>query len=144
MNEAIEWGLLIGSALLAGVVNTLAGGGTLLTFPALIQFSGLSKVMAKGTSKVALVPGFPAGPWGFRHELGDAAWWLRVLIVPSAVGGAVGALLVTRLPDRYFEELVPWLLLTAALLYLVQPRLARLLPMSVRAGSVSDGLREGT
>src|SRR5438477_132421 len=88
------------SAFLAGGVNALAGGGTLLTFPALFAVLGRSYgpaagVLANGTSTVALVPASLGSAWGFRREL----WELRALLVcllpPSIVGGAVGSLLVT-------------------------------------------------
>jgi uncharacterized membrane protein YfcA len=118
--------LLVGSAFLAGAVNTLAGGGTLLTFPSLVRFGHLDMVMANGTSTVALVPGSLAGGIGYRHELGRAGPWFALLVGPSLVGGVTGALLVTRLPSSVFAALVPWLLLTASLLFLAQPRLLRL------------------
>lgn len=112
------------SALAAGVVNSIAGGGTLLTFPALMALG--TAVMANATSTVALVPGSVAGAWGYRRELRSSARWARVLVWPSVVGGAIGALLVTRLPERYFAVAVPWLILSAAVLLLLQPVLSRL------------------
>ena len=112
------------SALAAGAINAVAGGGTLLTFPALLNV--VSPVTANGTSTVALVPGALAGAWGFRRELGQVTRWTALLLLPSLVGGAVGTLLVILFPDRYFDALVPWLILTAAILFLLQPSLARL------------------
>ena len=117
--------VLVGSAFLAGAINTLAGGGTLLTFPALMGFGGLDSVMANGTSTVALVPGSISGAWGLRNELGKARQWLFVLLPPCLVGGAVGTLLVTKLPEKYFDALVPWLILSASLLFIAQPWLVR-------------------
>jgi uncharacterized protein len=112
------------AAFAAGVINAIAGGGTLLTFPALL--SVLPSVMANGTSTVALVPGSLAGAWGYRNEV-RASWnWIGLLLVPSVIGGALGTLLVTRLDERYFARMVPWLILTATLLFLIQPTLARL------------------
>jgi uncharacterized membrane protein YfcA len=128
MSEFLNYALLVGSAFAAGVVNTLAGGGTLLTFPSLMEFGRLSEQMANGTSTVALVPGSLAGAWGFRRELGEASRWLKLLLPPSLVGGLIGTLLVTELPPRYFAVMVPWLILTASLLFLVQPVLARHFP----------------
>jgi uncharacterized membrane protein YfcA len=113
------------AALAAGAVNSIAGGGTLLTFPALL--AGLSMhgsadaaVVANATSTVALVPGSLAGAWGYRREMKQARRWLYLLIGPSLAGGVIGALLVTRLDPAYFAALVPWLLLTAALLFLAE------------------------
>jgi uncharacterized membrane protein YfcA len=112
------------SALVAGAVNSLAGGGTLLTFPVLIAALAPSlgrdeaAVIANATSTVALVPGSLAGAWGYRREIPAARRWLLLLAGPSVVGGVVGSLLVTRLDPKYFAALVPWLLLTAALVFL--------------------------
>ena len=111
------------TALLAGAINSMAGGGTVLTFPALFAaLSGLpgaqAAVIANGTSTVALVPGSLAGAWGYRRQAADMRRWLGLLALPSVLGGALGALLVTRLPAETFKALVPWLLLTAALLFL--------------------------
>jgi uncharacterized membrane protein YfcA len=117
--------LLCLSALAAGVVNSLAGGGTLLTFSAL-QFalaalgSAEAAVLANGTSTVALMPGSVAGAWGYRRQMAQARRWFVLLVGPSLVGGGVGTLLVTRLPAEYFADLVPWLLLVAALLFTAQ------------------------
>src|SRR5438270_2818 len=116
------------SALAAGVVNAVAGGGTLLTFPALLTI--VPPVIANGTSTVALVPGSLSAAWGFRTEMRGAGRWLVLLVVPSLAGGFVGSRLVTRVDWHYFEVLVPWLILTATLLFLAQPLLAR----AVRAG----------
>src|SRR5437660_10311381 len=98
MPEVLNYSLLIGSAFAAGVVNTLAGGGTLLTFPSLMSFGKLSAQVANGTSTVALVPGSLAGAWGFRRELGEASRWLKLLLPPSLIGGLIGTLPVTELP----------------------------------------------
>src|SRR5262245_35510278 len=112
------------SAFAAGIVNSIAGGGTLLSFPALLS-AGVSPVIANGTSTVALVPGSLAAAWGFRREMAGAGRWLFLLLWPSVLGGIVGSLLVTRLDPQYFDILIPWLILTAALLFLLQPVLAR-------------------
>jgi uncharacterized membrane protein YfcA len=128
MHNVLRLALLVGSAFAAGVVNTLAGGGTLLTFPALMSFGGLGAQLANGTSTVALVPGSLAGAWGFRRELGEVRRWLLLLLPPSLLGGLLGSLLVTELPSSYFDAMVPWLILTASLLFLVQPLLARRFP----------------
>src|SRR6516165_2154514 len=119
------------AALAAGVVNSIAGGGTLLTFPALLTV--VSPVVANGTSTVALVPGSLSAVWGFRRDLHAVRRWVALLILPSVAGGLLGSLLVTRLPSRYFDALVPWLILTAALLFLVQPLMARRVETSAKS-----------
>jgi uncharacterized membrane protein YfcA len=121
------------SALGAGIVNALAGGGTLLTFPALIgilerqsQFStATASVLANGTSTTALVPASLGSAWGFRRELADLKHLLVWLLPPSLIGGTIGTLLVTRLPPDVFAALIPWLILLAAVLFLVQPLVVR-------------------
>jgi uncharacterized protein len=123
----VHWELvwLCLAALAAGAINSIAGGGTLLTFPALLAGlsslgAGEAAVVANATSTVALVPGSLAGAWGYRREMKQARRWLYLLVGPSLAGGVIGALLVTRLDPSYFAALVPWLLLTAALLFLAE------------------------
>jgi len=111
------------AAFSAGAVNAIAGGGTLLTFPALLAV--MPAVTANATSAVALVPGSLAAAWGFRRELPSLGFWLRALLVPSFIGGLAGALLLTRLPSSVFSSLVPWLILGATLLLALQPLLQR-------------------
>src|SRR5688572_14256723 len=109
------------SAVGAGVLNAIAGGGTLLTFPALIFAltssegwePALATVAANMTSTVALMPGSAASAWGFRRELAQSRQWVWLLTAPSLVGGTVGALLLIRLDERVFRSVVPWLVLTA-------------------------------
>jgi uncharacterized protein len=112
------------TALIAGAVNSIAGGGTLITFPALLAaltpvHGAAAGVLANATSTVALVPGSFAAAWGYRRQLSDARRWLVLLIAPSLVGGVIGSLLLTRLDPAYFDALVPWLILTATLLLLI-------------------------
>jgi uncharacterized membrane protein YfcA len=114
------------AALGAGAINSLAGGGTLLTFPALLAVLGPgSEVMANVTSTVALVPGSLAGAWGYRREMREIRPWIRLLVWPSLVGGLVGSLLLVLVRGEVFAALVPWLLLAASVLFLVQPLLSR-------------------
>lgn len=116
------------AAVAGGAVNSVAGGGTLLTFPALFSVLGSmpgAGVIANATSTVALVPGSAAAVWGYRHELANVAGWNRLLILPSFVGGLLGSLLVAELNPATFETLVPWLILAAALLFALQPLISR-------------------
>ncbi len=88
-------------ATVAGAVNSVAGGGTLLTFPALIAVLGqdaAAVVVANATSTVALFPGSLAGMAGYRGELGQVHWWARRLFVPSLLGGLIGSMLLMRMP----------------------------------------------
>jgi uncharacterized membrane protein YfcA len=134
MSESLPTYLLLClSACVAGVMNSVAGGGTLFTFSALLLV--VDPIVANATSTVALVPGSLAGAWGYRGEMSGARRWAVLLVWPSVLGGAVGALLVTELDPSYFSALVPWLLLTAALLFLVQPAVSKL----VGAGKAHAG-----
>jgi hypothetical protein len=124
--------LLCLSALLAGAMNSIAGGGTLLTFPSLLAAltaggfaPDVASVTANATSTVSLLPGSVAGAWGFRRELQTARRWLGLLLIPSLLGGITGTLLVTELDPKWFGALVPWMILVAATLYLLQPLIAR-------------------
>jgi uncharacterized membrane protein YfcA len=115
--------LLCVAALAAGVINSLAGGGTLLTFPALGRY--ISDLAANVTNTVALVPGSLAGAWGYHRELWASRRWVLLLIGPSLAGGLAGSLLLTQFPEEYFEKVVPWLILGATLLFIAQPSLSR-------------------
>jgi uncharacterized protein len=111
------------SAFLAGVVNSIAGGGTLLTFPALMAV--VSPVAANATSTFALVPGSMAGAWAYRREMGASGKWVWLLMTPSIAGALIGTLLVTNLNETYFKHTVPYLILLATLLFMSQPLLSR-------------------
>jgi len=121
----IDYVILALTAFAAGVQNAIAGGGTLYTFPALEHF--MSAVQANATSTAALVPGSIAGAWGFRQELQSSRRWLAWLIPPSLLGGALGTWLVIVFPEAIFKALIPWLILVAALLFLLQPLIARVI-----------------
>jgi uncharacterized membrane protein YfcA len=116
---------LFASAIAAGVMNAMAGGGTLLTFPALLA-AGVTPVAANATSSVALVPGSFSAGWGYRKELGSySGRVLAFLIVPSLLGGLLGAWLVTVAGDALFRRIVPALILGATVLFILQEPLRR-------------------
>jgi uncharacterized membrane protein YfcA len=116
--------LLISAAFAAGVMNAMAGGGTILTFPALVLV-GLPSIAANATSTVALLPGTVASFLGYRHELRDHVHWFRRLLVPSVLGGAVGSVLLLRTPERTFAFIAPILVLFATVLFVLQGLVAR-------------------
>src|SRR5262245_29796090 len=119
----LTWTLaaLCAAAFLAGVLNSVAGGGTLLTFPALTGV--VSEAVANGTSTVALLPGSFAWSLGYRRGLWECRRFVARLLLPSVLGGYVGATLVGYDKDA-FADLVPWLILTAAVLFVVQAPLS--------------------
>ena len=110
---------LIASGLGAGVMNALAGGGTILTFPALL-FLGESAIAANATSTVALLPGVATSMAGYRREIRAHRQWLRTLLLPSVLGGALGSVLLLSTPERTFANLAPGLILFATVLFMVQ------------------------
>jgi uncharacterized protein len=121
------------AAFLAGAINSVAGGGTLVSFPTLIWL-GLNSVTANATSTVAIWPGTVGSTWGYRRELRNAEPRFRILIVPSLVGGPVGALLLRWTPAPIFDLMVPWLILFATLLFMAQETVQRMLKTAGASG----------
>ena len=120
---ALDIAGVLGAGLVAGTVNTVVGSGSLLTFPTLLAF-GYSPLVANVSNTVGLVPGSVSGAIGYRKELrGQRARTLR-LSVASLAGGLLGAGLLLLLPSSSFEKVVPFLVLLACVLVIVQPRLA--------------------
>ncbi len=125
------WKALIafGAAFLAGAINSVAGGGTLVTFPTLIWI-GLPSINANATSTVALWPGTVGTIWGYRSNLATASPRMLALVAPSVIGGILGALLLNRTPPAIFDALVPFLNLFATLLFMIQEPVQRRLKLS--------------
>jgi uncharacterized membrane protein YfcA len=111
-------GLMIAAAA-GGAINAVAGGGTLVTFPALLFF-GTPPVIANATSTLALVIGTSGGIYGYRKHLEPIKPWLWRFVPVSTVGGLIGAVLLTWTSNRIFSRLVPFLILFATLLFLAQ------------------------
>ena len=109
--------LLSAIAFLAGVMNAMAGGGSFLTFPALV-FTGVPPIIANASSTVALFPGALASTWAYRHDFQTIQGVsLRWLLIASVAGGITGALLLLFTPSQAFDAIVPWLLLGATLMF---------------------------
>jgi uncharacterized protein len=125
------WQALVafGSAFIAGAINSVAGGGTLLTFPTLIWL-GLPSINANATSTVAIWPGTVGTIWGYRQDLSSSSSRMLALVFPSVVGGILGALLLNRTPPALFDALVPFLILFATLLFMIQEPIQRRLKIS--------------
>jgi uncharacterized protein len=120
----MQYLLLLLAAVLAGAINSVAGGGTLVTFPALLS-AGVTPIAANATSTVALVPGSFGAFWGYRAELGARDIRLVCLAVPSLLGGLLGAIFLLKAGDSLFSRLVPWLILGATALFMAQEPLRR-------------------
>lgn len=120
------------AAFAAGAVNALAGGGTLITFPALTAL-GLPAVTANITSTVSLFPGYFGATWAQRKDLKGQAKRLRFLLPAAALGGLIGGLLLLQSGEKVFKQLVPFLILFASLLLaLSEPLRKRLLKHPAR------------
>ena len=112
-------------AALAGAINAIAGGGTLLTFPALLFFN-TTPIVANATSTLALVLGTAGSIFGFRQHT-RAIWpWLVRFVPVSIAGGLIGSALLTHSDERIFARLVPFLILFATILFLAQGAFRRL------------------
>ena len=117
--------LLAGAALVAGAVNAVAGGGSLISFPALLAV-GYPALTANVTNSVALTPGYFGGTLGYRRELTGQRGRILALGAISAAGAVVGAVLLLISSAELFERIVPWLIFLACGLLAAQTRLARL------------------
>jgi uncharacterized membrane protein YfcA len=113
------------AALVAGVINSVAGGGSFLTFPALLV-SGISPIVANATNTAALWPGIVASGVAYRNAFTpEARRLVPALIVTGVIGGVLGARILLVTPQATFMRLVPWLLLAATLLFVASGRITR-------------------
>jgi uncharacterized protein len=127
------WLAMFCAAFSAGAINSIAGGGTLITFPVLIWL-GLDPKVANGTSTVALWPGLFGGLFGYRGELANSSSILIRLGLTSVIGGAVGAWLLILTPSPVFADLVPFLILFATVLFMAHGEINKRL----RLGSLDE------
>jgi uncharacterized membrane protein YfcA len=126
------------AAFLAGAINSVAGGGTLLTFPSLV-WVGLPSTLANATSTVAIWPGSLGGVWGYRHDLPGLPRSTYSLIVPGVLGGIVGAILLVMTPTAVFDRLIPLLIMFATLLFMLQEPVQRAIKTTGKAHAGSKG-----
>ena len=124
--------LLILAGATAGIMNSLAGGGMLVTFPALM-FSGMSAIAANITSTVALLTGHVSSMWSYRKELATQKKWTLRFAGPSIAGGLIGALLLLNTGEALLRAIVPYLILLAAVLFTFQGPVLRLLEIEAQA-----------
>ncbi len=138
--------IIFGAAFVAGMMNSVAGGGTLLTFPALI-WMGIDPKAANVTSTIALWPGSLGGMVGYRRELQDSSRFMWRLAPSSVVGGLVGALLLLKTPSDTFKAIVPFLILFATILFAAGEPLMRWLRRERResaAVALADGASDSS
>lgn len=115
---------LFGSALAAGAINAVAGGGTVITFPALL-YTGTGAVVANATSGLALTLGTAGSLFSYRGQLPAIRPWLARFVPISIIGSLLGSSLVKLQGEAVFVKIVPWLLLFATFLFLIQGPLKR-------------------
>jgi uncharacterized membrane protein YfcA len=153
MNDLLAHGELPGLVALAavsfvaGAVNSVAGGGTILTFPvlaAILPADPARLVVANATSTIGLWPGSVAAAWAYRGERVGQPPWAVWLVVPSVVGAMLGAVLVLVLPPQWFTACVPWLILTAAVVFALQPQLSQLGSAASRSSPTAVPSSPGT
>jgi hypothetical protein len=134
--------VLLVAAAAGGLMNAMAGGGTLLVFPALLLL-GQPAIAANATSTVGLLPGGMASLYGYRREVATHREWMKTLLLPSLVGGALGSVLLLSTPERIFARLAPLLVLFATALFLLQGFLARRRQQSTPVAAGAPALSPG-
>jgi uncharacterized membrane protein YfcA len=128
------------AGLLGGAINAVAGGGSFITFPALI-LTGMPAVAANQTSSVALLPGGLASSWAYREEIRSFDQVaLPAMVLPTVAGGGAGAALLLMTPSRAFDLIIPWIVLVGALTFAFGKRLQSRLKTNgkpIRARSIA-------
>ena len=122
--------ILVAAGFAAGALNAVAGGGTFLSFPALV-WAGVPPIMANATATFAALPGYIGSAWGFRHDLrAEGPLSLKGIIALSILGGFLGALLLLVTSPEIFSAVVPWLLTALVFLMLITyvPEITLVLP----------------
>lgn len=123
---------LAAAGVAAGLINAVAGGGSLISFPALIA-TGIPIIMANITSSLALLPGYLAATYAQRKEIASLGPRVLWLLPAAATGGLIGAFLLTNSSEEVFAGLVPWLILLGSLLLAIQDQLRQRLLSSAAA-----------
>jgi uncharacterized membrane protein YfcA len=140
--DLVHLSLVLLAATAGGAINSIAGGGTLLTFPAIVWL-GVSPLVANATSTVALWPAALGSMWGYRRALAGARSWAVRFALPSLLGGATGAWLLLHTAADDFARIVPFLVLGATVLFLIQAPVMRWLrSRRAEAAEVSAPVRD--
>ncbi len=133
-----EYAWLFLAAIVAGAMNSIAGGGTILTFPALIAF-GMPSIQANATSTFALLIGIVGSLYGYRAHLASARTWVIRFAPVCILGGFLGAWLLTRTSEQTFDRLVPFLIFFATLLFLLNNIIRRFAGIEAMALAKTKG-----
>ncbi len=122
---------------MAGIINSIAGGGSFLTFPALV-IAGVPAVAANATNTLALLPGTFASTWSYRRELAPIPGIpMALLMLVSLAGGVLGAVLLLKTSERTFQNIAPWLLLFATVIFTFGKQISRFLKAHLHVGAAS-------
>ncbi len=136
MNDLVGLVILFLAGIAAGAINSVAGGGTLLSFPSLIAF-GESEIVANATNTMAMWPGALSSALGYRKDTPIDRNLLTLLIIPSLIGGLAGAFILVVTPEQTFERIVPFLVLFATLLFAARNFIARRFDKKHKVGGVT-------
>ncbi len=117
--------VLAAAAFAAGVINAIAGGGSLVSFPALL-WTGMPAVTANATNTLAIWPGTVSSAWAYRRWIGEERRRALALAIPSFIGGLAGSVVLLHTSESLFRAIVPWLIVFACVLLAVQGPVARL------------------
>jgi uncharacterized protein len=118
------------AGVIAGAINSVAGGGTLVSFPALIALGGISPIVANATNTAAVCPGSLSSAIAYRHDLPQGHGILPTLLLPSLLGGLLGAWVLAITPNWLFARIVPFLVLFATVLFGARDQFSRWLNLS--------------
>ena len=140
---AADAALLFSAGAVAGALNSVAGGGSFVSFPTLL-FTGVPAIPANATNTIALQPGAMASAWAYRRQFSAHRAAVVALGAVSLAGGLVGALLLLKTPERTFLWILPWLLLFATLLFSFGPALTKRLREHARGPGGPGGARSRT
>ena len=134
------WGMagLFVAGVIGGAINSVAGGGTLISFPALVAF-GVPSIIANATNTAAVCPGSISSTFAYRHDMPAGGGLLWTLLVPSLLGGLVGAVVLAVTPESLFAHIVPFLILFATVLFGGRDRIARLFNVNHEEGERVTG-----
>jgi uncharacterized membrane protein YfcA len=124
--DPLHLAAIMAAGLLAGAGNTIAGGGTTLSFPILV-WVGLPDLIANATNTLGLLAGSGGGAWSYRERIRAQTGW-KILWIPAVLGGATGAALLLFLPADWFSAVAPWLVIGSAGLEAADPLIRRHLP----------------
>jgi uncharacterized membrane protein YfcA len=121
----INWVVVGFSGFFGGMLNSVAGGGSFITLPALI-FVGVPPVAANATGTAALLPGYIASAWRFRKDIEfPANLSFKLIAFIAILGGCIGAIILMLTSDKLFSTLIPWLILFATIAFIIGPSLLK-------------------